>query len=70
MVCGSVLQYHTRYLGGSGVMSLSYFMVTDDFTGYRLLYQIDDEEDTTDGYRSPKYLPLFERFVESFRITK
>jgi hypothetical protein len=51
-------------------MSLSYFMVTDDFTGYRLLYQTDDDEDTTDDYRFPKYLLLFERFVESFRITK
>jgi hypothetical protein len=66
----TIAQYHTRYLGGSGVMSLSYFMVTNDFTGYRLLYQIDDDEDTTDDYRFPKYLPLFERFVESFRITR
>ena len=31
-------QYHTGYLGGGGIESLSYFMVTDDYTGYRLLY--------------------------------
>ena len=63
-------QYHTSYLGGDGIKSLSYFMVTDDFTGYRLLYQIDDDDTTTDDGQFPRYLPLFERMVSTFRITK
>jgi hypothetical protein len=55
-------QYHTETLP-TGTMALSYFMVTDDYTGYRLLYAVDDNEFT-------KYMPEVERMVNSFQITK
>jgi hypothetical protein len=63
-------QYHTGYLGGDGIMTLSYFMVTDDYTGYRLLYEIEDDDDTIDDDQFSRYLPLIERMVNSFRITR
>jgi hypothetical protein len=47
----------------SETMALSYFMVTDDYTGYRLLYAVDDDEFS-------RYLPIIERMVSTFRITK
>jgi hypothetical protein len=46
-------------------------MVTDDYTGYRLLYEIEDDDDTIDDDdQFSRYLPLIERMVNSFRITR
>jgi hypothetical protein len=49
----------------AGTMTLSYFMVTDDYTGYRLLYSPDFREDNP-----TQHLPVIDRMVNSFRITK
>jgi hypothetical protein len=49
----------------AGTMALSYFMVTDDYTGYRLLYSPDFREDNP-----TQYMPMIDRMVNSFRITK
>ena len=49
----------------AGTMTLSYFMVTDDYTGYRLLYSPDFREDNP-----TQHMPVIDRMVNSFRITK
>jgi hypothetical protein len=49
----------------AGTMTLSYFMVTDDYTGYRLLYAPDFRDDN-----STQRMPMIERMANTFRITK
>jgi hypothetical protein len=49
----------------AGTMTLSYFMVTDDYTGYRLLYAPDFRDDS-----STQRMPIIEKMANSFRITK
>jgi hypothetical protein len=49
----------------AGTMTLSYFMVTDDYTGYRLLYAPDFRDDN-----SSQRTPTIEKMANSFRITK
>jgi hypothetical protein len=44
-------------------VALSYFMVTDDYKGYRLLYEVDDNEFT-------RYMPEIERMINSFKIAE
>jgi hypothetical protein len=49
----------------AGTMTLSYFMVTDDYTGYRLLYAPDFRDDN-----SSQRMPMIEKMANSFRIMK
>jgi hypothetical protein len=49
----------------AGTMTLSYFMVTDDYTGYRLLYAPDFRDDN-----SSQRMPMIENMTNSFKITK
>ena len=46
-------------------MTLSYFMATDDYTGYHLLYAPDFRDDN-----STQRVPMIERMVNSFKITE
>ena len=55
-----------QYKGGNS-MYLSYFMVTNDYTGYRLSYDPDFREDIGNF---TERLPMIERMANSFRITK
>jgi len=51
-------------------MELSYFMVTDDYTGYRLIYRIAAGDESIEYNEFTKYMPEIERMVNSFKITK
>ena len=55
-----------QYKGGDS-MYLSYFMVTNDYTGYRLSYDPDFPEDIGNF---TERLPMIERMANLFRITK
>jgi hypothetical protein len=55
-----------QYKGG-GSMYLSYFMVTNDYTGYRLLYEPDFREDIGN---TTERLPMIEKMANSFKIQK
>ena len=48
-------------------MTLTYFMVTDDYTGYRLFYEPDFRDK---NWNSSERLSTIERMASSFRITK
>jgi hypothetical protein len=55
-----------QYSGGCDIF-LAYFMVTDDYTGYRLLYEPDFRDKNGDSSERGEAL---ERMITSFKITK
>jgi hypothetical protein len=59
-------QFQTHGIGNivTNITSLMYFMVTDDYTGYTLMYAYPAELTNT------KYSATIERMVDSFKITK
>jgi hypothetical protein len=55
----TMAQYHS---GGNSTF-LGYFMVTDDHTGYQVSYATDDDQFS-------RYMPIIDRMVSTFKITK
>lgn len=56
----------TQYTGGCDRF-LTYFMVTDDYTGYRLSYEPDSKDKNAN---SSERASIIRGMITSFKITK